>query len=175
MSFEKKPLPESKPDTEVKSKPEIPSSVLEAAIKAVADQMIPAAVAAAVAATSRGQYVQSAAPSRPLPPSNDRCPTCSQLTSACRDEHVEMIVYPTRYEEHAQFFPGAIINGVKYLSNDASHRVPVPKVSEAAVLEIVRNFENNEQDTRLGRKAERRSGVVTPHGAQFSPANQAWR
>lgn len=150
-------------------------STLEQAIKAVADSIIPAAVAAAVAATQRSNIVQAAPSGRPAPPSNAKCHVCSQSYSGCEGKHVSMVVYPQRYPEHGEYFQGATLNGVRYLSNDEQHEILVPENAVGTISQIVRNFEDNEQDTRIGRKAERRSGVIGPNGSSFNPALKAWR
>lgn len=166
MSDEKKP--------QSTTQPSFSQSTLEAAIKAVAEQMIPAAVVAAVAATKQGMAPQAAASPRPRGP-GPRCHQCSQSLSACEGQHAKMVVYPQRYPEHGEFFQGAKINGVRYLSNNEQHEILVPAEAVATISNLVKAFEQNEQETRIGRKAERRSGSVGPHGSNFSPAQKAWR
>lgn len=166
MSDEKK--------TQTSTQPSIDQSTLEKAIKAVAEQIVPAAVVAAVAATKQSQQpVQSS--SRPQPVARERCHLCQQARSACGDKHVMMVVYPQRYPEHGEFFQGAKINGVRYLSNNESHEVLVPEPAVATISNIIRGFERNEQESRVGRRVERRSGSIGPHGSNFNPALKAWR
>jgi hypothetical protein len=155
MSDDKKPAPQE-----------------QLTMKQVVEQLIPAAIAAAVSATQKQQPAPQAAPRVGAP---QRCTACNQQLTACSGKHVEMVVYPTRYPEHADFFPGAIINGAKYLSNDENHKVLVPENAAGTIKQIVQAFEQNEHEMQAGRKAQRHSGVVTPHGAAVTQANAAWR
>jgi hypothetical protein len=166
MSDQKKP--EQKPE-------QLQGQSLQDVVKMFAENMIPAAVAAAVSAVSTQQAQGSRAPApqavRPAP----RCPECGQPVTACSNKHISMVVYPTRYPQHAEYFPGAIINGVKYLSNNDSHSVTVPEVSYSDIKTIVSQFEQNEQEMAVGRIAERLSGTVSPRGTQTIQQTQAWR
>ncbi len=137
--------------------------------------LLPTLVASAVGAAQRANAQPAAAPQRAANVAPIRCSDCGQQRSACEGKHIQMVVYPMRYPQHARFFPGAILNGVKYLSNDEGHRVTVPEIAEATILNLVSGYEDNEQAMAVGRKAERRSGVVSPSGTSVSPANQAWR
>ena len=161
--------------TETKTAAPISDAAMAAAVKYVSEQMIPAAVAAAVSATTK-QPTHAIAPAPARAGSVLRkCHDCGQAETGCEGKHVQMVVYPTRYPQHADYFPGVIINGQRYLSNDSGHKVTVPANCEASILAIVAGFEQNEQDMATGRKAERHSGRVSPHGANVQPANQAWR
>ena len=165
-------------DKKVETKPEIAkseSTILAEAVKLVAEQMIPAAVAAAVAATSQRQAAQVPAGRFPAAVNHERCQDCGQIRTGCNGKHVLAVVYPLRYPMAADYFTGVVLNGVKYMSNNSSHKVLIPADAESSILNIVANFEQNEQDQALGRKAERSSGVVSPNGANFVPANSAWR
>lgn len=166
MSDEKK--------TQTSTQPGIDKSTLEAAIKAVAEQIVPAAVVAAISASKQGQP-QAASPSRPQPPNRERCSACGQAKSGCEGKHTMLVVYPQRYPEHGEFFQGAKINGVRYLSNNENHEILVPTLAVDTIRNLVRAFEQNEQEQRVGRKAERRSGSVSPYGSNFNPALKAWR
>ena len=156
MSDDKKPAPQE-----------------QLTMKQVVEQLIPAAIAAAVSATNK-QQPAPAAQARPVG-APQRCPECSQQRSACEGKHIEMVVYPTRYPEHADYFVGVMINGIKYLSNDDTHKVLVPENAAGAIKAIVQTFEQNEHDMATGRKAQRHSGVVSPHGAAVNQATAAWR
>lgn len=166
MSDEKK--------TQTSTQPSIDQSTLEKAIKAVAEQIVPAAVVAAVAATKQSQQ-PVASSSRPQPAVRERCHVCGQARSGCGDKHAKMVVYPQRYPEHGEFFQGAKLNGVRYLSNNESHEIVVPENAVPTIANLIRAFEQNEQESRVGRKAERRSGSIGPHGSNFNPALKAWR
>jgi hypothetical protein len=86
-----------------------------------------------------------------------------------------MVVFPRRYPEHGQFFQGVYLNGVKYLSNDEGHEITVPEIAAGSIAQLVQNFENNEQETRIGRRAERFSGTLSPAGSAVTPQNIGWR
>ena len=104
------------------------------------------------------------------------CHVCRQdADTGCGGEHEEMVVFPTRYPEHGKFFRGVILNGVTYLSNNESHKVLVPARAVPTIQQIVIAYEDNEQATRIGRRAERHSGSIGNSGTGFNPANSAWR
>lgn len=156
------------------SEPIKPAVEAPVTVKQLVD-LLPTLVASAVGAAQRANA--SALPAIPQRTNAApiRCGDCGQQKSACEGKHVQMVVYPTRYPQHARFFPGAILNGIKYLSNDEGHQVTVPAIAEATIANLVSGYEENEQAMAVGRKAERRSGVVSPHGTAVSAANQAWR
>lgn len=137
-------------------------------MKQVVD-LIPTMIASAVAAAMKGQPV-SAAPARPVHAAV--CQDCGQAKSGCEGKHVLMVVYPASFSE---YFPGAIINGVRYLSNDPGHMVLIPEACESTILGIVAGYEKNERDISVGRKRDHNSGRVSPSGSATIPANAAWR
>lgn len=99
------------------------------------------------------------------------CPTCGQGENACKKEHVKLVVYPSRYPEFGEFFQGVIINGVRYLSNNQDHEIEVPACAATEMSNIIRTFETNERETRVGRSKTHHSGSVhTP-----TPAQVGWR
>lgn len=143
-------------------------------MKQLVEQVIPAAIAAAAKAgrdSAPQPQVQVPRHAAAAP----RCIVCGQEKTACNDKHVEMVVFPQRYPHHATYFTGVTINGVRYLSNDASHKIVVPESAASGIESLVHTFENNEQDMAVGRVAKRNSGVVSPNGTSVSPATQAWR
>lgn len=147
--------------------------LMKAAVKAVADDLLPAAIAAAtLAAKPEAPRPQLQAPA----PSREICYQCGQaLRTGCFGKHAEMVVFPQRHPEHGDFFQGVILNGVRYLSNDESHKVLVPENAVSNISQIVQAFEQNEQEVRIGRKAERYSGRVSPSGSSVTPQTQGWR
>lgn len=160
-------------DNSNKNAPAVTDAAMAAAVKYVSEQMIPAAVAAAVAATTK---------SAPAPQAQARsvlniptCTDCGQKVTGCEGKHSKMVVYPTNFPQFADYFVGVILNGVKYLSNDASHEVVVPTNCIGTINAIVAGYEKNEQEMAIGRKKEHSSGHVTPHGSSVQPAHQAWR
>lgn len=158
---------------DTKNKPAAPGisdAAMAAAVKFVSEQMIPAAVAAAVAATTKQG---GAGPLPAAPKSKEKCTDCGQTKSTgCMGQHVEMVVFPKSYSE---YFTGVTLNGVKYLSNHENHKITVPASCESMLQGIVDQYEKNERELATGRKASRHSGQVSPHGSSVNPANQAWR
>ena len=144
----------------------------EDALRKVAMEIVPLAIAAALGAK---QPEPARATSFQTPRRGPECTECKQAVSACGGRHASMVVYPQRYPEHGQFFPGYILNGVTYLSNDESHEVLVPADCVSDINGAVQRFEQNEKDMSVGRKAQRQSGVVTPQGTSFKAADAAWR
>lgn len=168
MSNEKQSQ-KSEAKTEAKQ-PEMDSSALKAAVKEVAEQMLAPALAAVLSA----QQPKPAAASR-APVNHEKCYECGQYRSACKGEHAEIVVYPLRYEETAEFFPGVYLNGVKYLSNDGGHKVVVPAEAAGGILQTVQHYEQAEHEARVGRVKNHHSGSIGPSGSRFNPASQAWR
>lgn len=172
MSNEKKPQSDVKPEVKPETKaPEL--TPLEQAIRAVANEMIPAAIAAAIHATNAGKPRAAAST-----PARTRrvCTECKQdADTGCGGKHAKIVVFPQRYEEAQEFFPGVFINGVRYLSNDASHEVVVPLNAAGDILNTVQRFEQNEHEMRSGRTKKHHSGSVGPNGASVNPATAAWR
>lgn len=166
MSDEKKPTSPAAPVAHS-------NTALADAVKYVSEQMLPSIIAASVAAANKGVAPAPRGPAANAP--RAKCHECQQELSGCEGKHTMMVVYPTKYPQHADYFLGVMINGVQYLSNDESHRVLVPANCESTIQGIVATFEQNEQDMLVGRKAIRQSGRVTPHGSSVSPATQAWR
>ena len=130
-------------------------------------ELIPAMIASAVQASKASEAPKVAA-NRPAP----RCHDCGQALSGCEGKHIQMVVHPMQF---AEYFPGAIINGIKYLSNDTGHRITVPAACESTIMGIVAGFEKNEREISVGRKRDHHSGSVSPHGSSVNPANAAWR
>lgn len=147
-------------------------TTMEAAIRAVANEIVPAAVLAAINA-SRPQAPAASPRAHPL--HLQKCTECGQAVSGCHGKHTEIVVYPLRYEETAEFFPGVFINGVKYLSNDPGHKVVVPLEAANGILQTVQHYEQSEHEARAGRVKNHNSGRIGPNGASFNPANAAWR
>lgn len=159
---------------DTKNEVSIAEAAARAAAKAIAEEMLPTFMAAQQLANRQAadERPQLHAPA----PIRETCHVCGQaLKTGCMGEHEMAVVFPKRYPEHGDFFQGVILNGVKYLSNDDQHKIPVPKNAVATIEGFVQAFENNEQETRVGRKAERYSGRVTPNGAQFVPQAKGWR
>ncbi len=159
----------SQKSTEVKAEPAVDAQ-MAAVMKGIAEQIIPAAVAAAVSAMGKQQA--SARASQAQPVRSPTCHECGQSVSACEGKHVKMVVMPQRYQE---YFPGAIINGVRYLSNDLSHEVLVPEAAVGGITHAVHVFETNEREIETGRVAEKQSGRVSPYGSSTINQTVAWR
>lgn len=124
----------------------------------------------AAIATASNQPKQASAPYRE--PIKAKCSECGQVKTGCEGKHVKMTVLPASFQE---YFPGVILNGIKYLSNDDGHTVTVPANAESTILGIIAGYERNEQELASGRKAVRHSGVVSPGGARTMEQHSAWR
>lgn len=139
----------------------------------VINKLIPAVVAAQAQANRQPMQVTPALPTARVAPK--MCHECRQQEKACGGKHIQMVVYPTKYPQHADYFMGAIINGVRYLSNDPGHKVTVPEIAEATILGIVAGYEDEEQAKAVGRAKSVNSGRVSPFGNQTVQQNVAWR
>lgn len=144
----------------------IGASELQSLVKSIAEEMLGVSVAAATA--MRPQAAPTGHQARNFGP---RCGTCGQYESACKGEHVDLCVYPVNYPEFGDFFQGVILNGVKYLSNGPGHVLKVPKCSESEIRCIIKGYEQNERECRVGRSKQHNSGSI--HNP--IPANAAWR
>lgn len=144
-------------------------------IRAVMEEVMPAMIAAQRSAGPMQTTPVESAPNRRLPTEN--CSECGQYKVACGSKHVKMVVYPTNLPEFGEWFRGAFINGKCYLSNDSSHAITVPADAQGDILAMVRGWEVNERESRMGRKKERNSGDASmPRriGETASPQD-AWR
>ncbi len=105
-----------------------------------------------------------------------RCVTCGQVEgTGCNGKHVEIAVYPNRAET-AEYFQGVSLNGVKYLSNDEGHKIPVPELGLDAIVSRIIAYEENEVATRNGRKKERKPGSrPVGQGVGHATPNDGWR
>ena len=146
----------------------ITRSDLNDIIKSVANEMLAVSVATANAMRPQAAEPVMQDPTRGMGP---LCSTCGQPIKACDEKHVEMAVYPCSYPEFGDFFQGVIVNGVKYLSNNESHLIPVPAKAAVQFQEIIRRYEANERESRIGRSKQHNSG----HIANPSMAQSAWR
>lgn len=131
-------------------------------------------------ALSVAMAVKNAGPQQVTPaPSDGRrgldygpvCTICRQPEKGCHKEHVDMVVFPTRYPEFGDFFRGVILNGVVYLSSDENQAIPVPKDAATWIAGTIRNFEQNERETQHGRSKTHHSG----HVARPKSAEVGWR
>lgn len=110
----------------------------------------------------------------------ERCSECGQKRGGCKDEHVQMVVLPMQ-QDFADWFEGAFINGVRYLSSHGGHKITVPKSAEGGIARTIADFEDNEKHLRTPRKKMKYEpiGNVGPGGAQsyVNPNNiaQGWR
>lgn len=154
------------------AKPLTQLEMFDLAIKKVSAELIPAAVAAAVSAVKTADAQRPAVPQHKAP---QRCTECGQQATACGGKHVDIVVYPLRYPQHADYFRGVILNGVTYLSNNDNHKVRVPAEAESTIRQIVAGYEQNEQDMQVGRQKEHHSGRIGPNGSSVQQAQAAWR
>ncbi len=101
------------------------------------------------------------------------CQKCGQMLTkggrpaGCQGKHVEMVVYP---KKHGRFFQGAFINGVRYLSNHARHKITVP--AENNIEYAVAQWEDSEDRMKEGRESNHNSGEMSATGkTSFNPAH----
>lgn len=128
-----------------------------AAAKAAVEALMPAIASAVLQGNKPGPMVAGQVPRVPV----IRCGTCGQDQRACKvNGHEKMVVYPARYPEFAEWFMGVYINGVRYLSDNASHLVTVPKDAVAGIKTHIQVWEDNERTTKLGKKRRHNTGSV---------------
>ncbi len=96
----------------------------------------------------------------------------------CGERHQLMVVYPQRYPKYGPWFPGCIINGIRYLSDHRSHRIYVPEDCVGQITKQLHDYEENEEQTRNGRVAEHNSGEIRQGGGgttNTAGASNGWR
>lgn len=130
---------------------------IEEKAKEVAAQNPGLDIAAAIAAGMKMamESVQRQNDEKKVPPSprmHRLCQECGQAQKGCEGKHVMMTVYPVRYPEFSRFFPGVILNGKTYISNDETHQIIVPENCVANFTRIIQEFEDNERQMLIGRK-----------------------
>lgn len=150
--------------------PAAPTPTVDA--KALVSELVPTLLALenlrSEQAIKRQQLTVAAPPNRRI------CSACGQdADNGCMGKHTKMVVFPQRYPEHGEFFQGVFLNGVRYLSNDDQHEVTVPENAANGILQLVQAFENNEQTTRIGRRAENHASLVG--GNSHSQRSLGWR
>ena len=166
MAKNEEPVLEVGPSSKKKEESEA-ARVARETTRAMMEEMLPAMIAATRATSA------PTGPMRAMPPPSQGCGECGQLLVACKGEHEKVIVFPRKFPEFAEWFPGAFINGVRYLSNHGNHEVLVPKDAVGGILHIVQTFEDNERETRLGRVKHHNSGNV--HSPTKVTGAEGWR
>jgi hypothetical protein len=142
-------------------------AAIKSLVKGIAEEMLAVSVATA-------QAMRPAAPqpqAEVLKGYGPVCNVCGQYLKACEGEHENICVYPVNYPEFGDFFQGVFINGVKYLSNNESHLIPVPKKAVTQFKSIIQTYESNERESRVGRSKQHNSGNIR----NPTPAQAAWR
>lgn len=106
-------------------------------------------------------------------PTGEKCAACKQLlppgVKQGEHKHIRVAVFP-KNRRHAKWFQGLFINGVRYLSNDASHLLDVPADID---LSIIANWEDNEEVLKEGREATHDSGDV--NSPRRAGSSAGWR
>lgn len=95
----------------------------------------------------------------------------------CNGEHTQMIVYPNN-PRFGPWFPGSIINGVRYLSGNRRQKVLVPTACVSTIMKQIQDFEENEMSAMMGgRSAEHDSGEMQEGGGgkQRQAVGAGWR
>ena len=137
------------------TKSELQEAAADAA-RAAVEAMMPA-VAASIASA---QPKQAPISIDRAPHSHPRCPDCNQYQVACKGKHIQLVVYPQN-EQFADWYDGIDINGVRYISPDKNTAITVPADAASTIAKMTRDYEENEMQTRMGRKRTRNSGDVS--------------
>lgn len=124
---------------------------------------------------SLGAQVAANAKPRANHVAREECIICKQVRAACKDDHTEMIVYPTKYPEFGTYFTGVKINGIVYYSYNESYSIKVPTACVSMITNAINAFEQNERTIGKKRTVEHNSGSIGPHGKGFNKASAAWR
>lgn len=143
-----------------------------ATVKAVVGELVPAMMA-----------MQNASSAGQRPARENRrwiqCRVCKQAgpnKAPCNGEHIKMVVYPSKYPEFGKWFQGAIINGIRYLSDGRRDRIDIPAACEGQITKQVADYEENERVTVMGRSASHDSGSISEGGGgNANGATSAWR
>lgn len=149
--------------------------------RALMEEMMPAIIAAArgagtAAGEKSGTEIAEAKIKR-----WQICNDCRQKgpkQPSCKAEgHTKMVVYPTLHPRFGPWFPGAIINGVRYLSTNRREKVLVPTACVSQITKQIADWEENEISTMLGgRTAEHDSGEIQEGGGgKQKTAVAGWR
>ncbi len=145
-------------------------------IKAIMMEVLPAVMAVKSAPEMREAKQREALAEAKLR-ARKLCAVCRQPVSACEDKHEHIEVFPSRYPEFADGFPGVTINGVTYLSA-FNKTVPVPASCAPYIRKIVQGYEDNMRQSIMGRKATHNSGHIDGTGesrTQTHNATVGWR
>lgn len=164
--------PEKQPqDKAPEEKRPLPLDLAEI-IKAVIGETLPVAVAVAAKTLAESKSKSSDADIK-AKRNGETCQACSQRDNACLGEHKEVVLF-AQSNRNAKFFPGCIINGVRYLSNSRQHKILVPKRANVEVM--LADWERCENDMVDGRSAEHNSGFITmTNKSGYRQAHSAWR
>lgn len=140
------------------------AELIKATVKAVTEEMIPAMLAMQMTggkAQDQSLHTKLAVDQDLQYRRTSKCQVCGQRVSGCLGEHESIVVYPTRFMQYADYFQGVFINGERYLSNNADHRIPVPKNAVGDILHKIRVAEEEEATARNGRVKHHNSGDVS--------------
>lgn len=103
------------------------------------------------------------------------CPTCGQIAVKgrypCKGKHRMMVVFP-KDEHWAKWFQGCFLGGVKYLSDNSGHQVPVP--AENDFESQIAAWVETERVNAQGKKKSWNSGSIngtTGNTQGFNPFN----
>lgn len=157
------------PQKDTVSRSELQEAVSEAA-RAAVQAMMPAVAASIASAQPR----QAPVSIDRAPHSHPRCPACNQYQVACKGKHESLVVYPQN-DQFADWFDGIDINGVRYISPDRNTAIVVPADAAGVILKMVKDYEDNEMQTRMGRKRTRNSGDVTRGNPVTAAGVGGWR
>lgn len=149
-----------KDEKTVAAEPQLPNANAEPeslrdAMRAMVQELLPA-TAALISNNQQPQQAQVLSPAQMAKRGTEvglnsaECGTCRQKQTACKGTHRQVVVYPQRYPEFGNDFPGVTINGVKYRSSSPDEFISVPEVAAESILCDVERFVEGERRARHG-------------------------
>lgn len=153
--------------------------LIAAVIKGTMSEALPALVAAmrGTQGTSKSEGTDLAeAKIKRWQVCNDCRQKAPKVVPCAAEGHTKMVVYPSN-PRFGPWFPGCIINGVRYLSSNRREKILVPTACVSQIMKQIQDFEENEFATIMGgRTAEHNSGVINEVGeSKQNTATSAWR
>lgn len=138
---------------------------VQATLETVLKEVLPAVLVASKQADRQADYEAEREDAVFRMRGMEKCGSCGQLTSACKDQHDMLVVFP-KDEQNVNSFDGVRVNGVVYRSQHGTDAICVPK--DNSILSLLNAWENAEREMRNGKKVMRNSGTLSPYGA-FAP------
>jgi hypothetical protein len=142
-------------------------------VRAFSEEMIPSIVAAVRGSNQPAQSNGRVITANDMP----KCGECKQvlgdgINRGCGGKHESIVVFPTKYPDYGSSWDGVYINGIRYYSDNAGQKVIVPAAAAGSILNAVQMWEQNEFETRQGRKGH--GGGQSGRTSADAPVS-AWR